>query len=224
MKKMAVFFLVLSFGLSSCKSTRTKTETQNKPKQGNWLDTSTLPEELQGEISSYKRTKRCREEIRSCSVSKKTASECAWKTFNAQYFNNHINRKLDEAAEPKVCSLITTEDVNKKRNCKNFYYNCKESKSVELGGKAEAISIGKSHGCAILENGDIKCWGVNNYGQLGNGNNTNLNAPSAPINLGGKAKAISLGYEHSCAILENGDLKCWGENGDGRLEREIILI
>ena len=105
----------------------------------------------------------------------------------------------------------------KNETAKTFTITVKESKSVELGGKAEAISIGKSHGCAILENGDIKCWGVNNYGQLGNGNNTNLNAPSAPINLGGKAKAISLGYEHSCAILENGDLKCWGENGDGRL-------
>ena len=72
-------------------------------------------------------------------------------------------------------------------------------------------------GCAILENGQVKCWGWNYSGQLGTGNRTDLNAPSAPINLGGKAVAISLGQEHSCAILENGELKCWGDNDKGQL-------
>ena len=57
MKKMAVFFVLLAV-LLACQSRKSKTETKNKPKQGNWLDTSTLPEELQGEIASYKN---CRE-------------------------------------------------------------------------------------------------------------------------------------------------------------------
>ena len=43
---------------------------------------------------------------------------------------------------------------------------------------------------------ELKCWGRNILGQLGIGNNTNLNAPSAAINLGGKAIAISLGKKH----------------------------
>ena len=62
--------------------------------------------------------------------------------------------------------------------------------------------------------------GYNFSGQLGTGNNTDLNTPSAPINLGGKAIAISLGASHSCAILESGDVKCWGKNVDGQLGTE----
>ena len=222
MKNIAVFFIILSV-LIACQSRKSKTETKNKPKQGNWLDSpSQLPHHRQGQAISNNDS--CREQIKFCSVSKKRASECAWETFNAQYFNNHINRNLDEAAEPRICSLITTEDVNKKRNCKNFYYNCKESKSVELGGKAKAISLGAVHSCAILENGDLKCWGRNDKGRLGTGNDTSLNIPSAPINLGGKAIAISLGGSHSCALLENGEVKCWETITMGSLEQEIILF
>ena len=88
---------------------------------------------------------------------------------------------------------------------------------MELGGKTKAISLGEKHNCAILENGELKCWGRNYSGKLGTGNNTDLNAPSAPINLGGKAVAISLGTSHSCALLEGGDVKCWGDNTAGQL-------
>ena len=60
--------------------------------------------------------------------------------------------------------------------------------------------------------------GRNGYGKLGIGNNTySLKVPSAPIKLGGKAVAISLGGYHSCALLENGQVKCWGHNGFGQL-------
>ena len=227
MKKMAVFFVVLAV-LLACQSRKSKTETKNKPKQGNWLDSpSQLPHHRQGQAISNNDS--CREQIKFCSVSKKTASECAWETFNAQYFNNYINRNLDEAVEPKICSLIGgpkeeggeskgQEDLTSKiKACKNFYYNCKESKSVELGGKATAISLGNQHSCAVLENGQVKCWGRNNLGQLGTGNETSLNIPSAAINLGEKAVSVSLGGMHSCALLENGQVKCWGRNYNGQL-------
>ena len=91
------------------------------------------------------------------------------------------------------------------------------SAPINLEGKAVAISLGDNHSCALLENGQLKCWGENDEGQLGTGNNTRLNIPSAPINLGGKAIAISLGDEHNCAVLENKELKCWGRNGYGKL-------
>ena len=91
------------------------------------------------------------------------------------------------------------------------------SASINLGGKAVAISLGMTYSCAVLENGDLKCWGWNDVGQLGTGNTTSLNIPSAAINLGGKAVAISLGRDHSCAVLENGQVKCWGNNGEGQL-------
>ena len=55
-----------------------------------------------------------------------------------------------------------------------------------MGRTAIAVSAGSSHTCAILDNGDLKCWGADNYGQLGNGgSNIAINAPSStPIDLG----------------------------------------
>ena len=95
--------------------------------------------------------------------------------------------------------------------------------SVDLGtGRtAVAIAAGSWHTCAILDNGDLKCWGYDAYGQLGNGgSNTNTDAPSATaINLGAgrTAVAVAAGEAHTCAILDNGDLKCWGKNYNGQL-------
>ena len=77
------------------------------------------------------------------------------------------------------------------------------------------------HTCAILDNGDLKCWGLDNYGQLGDGgSNTNTNAPSSTaINLGSgrTAVAVSAGNSHTCAILDNGEAKCWGYDVYGQL-------
>ncbi|MCH1528455.1 MAG: hypothetical protein L7S46_01865, partial [Candidatus Poseidoniaceae archaeon] len=96
---------------------------------------------------------------------------------------------------------------------------------LETGGSSFAYANNKVstglHTCAILDNGDLKCWGRDHYGQLGDGGtNTNTNAPSSTaINLGtGRtAVAVSAGYQHTCAILDNGDLKCWGDNNEGQL-------
>ena len=73
------------------------------------------------------------------------------------------------------------------------------------------VSAWGKHTCAILDNGDLKCWGYDSNGQLGDGgSNTDTNAPSSTaINLGtGRtAVAVSAGAFHTCAILDNGDLK-----------------
>jgi ELWxxDGT repeat protein len=104
----------------------------------------------------------------------------------------------------------------------NTNTNAPSSTAIDLGtGRtAVAVSAGEEHTCAILDNGDMKCWGRNNYGQLGDGSNVNTNAPSSTaINLGtGRtAVAVSAGEEHTCAILDNGDLKCWGRDSNGQL-------
>ena len=82
------------------------------------------------------------------------------------------------------------------------------------------LSGDHNHNCAILENGDLKCWGWGTTGQLGHGASANLNAPqSTAIDLGtGRtAVAVATGVHFSCAILDNGDLKCWGWDNEGQL-------
>ena len=93
---------------------------------------------------------------------------------------------------------------------------------VNLGGRtARAVSGGKGHTCAILDDGSARCWGFGADGRLGYGGTATV--PSAlaapPINLGpGRtATAIAAGEAHSCAILDNGAVRCWGFGGNGRL-------
>ena len=104
------------------------------------------------------------------------------------------------------------------------YIDAPSSTAIDLGtGRtAVAVSAGEKHTCAVLDNGDLKCWGDDDYGQLGIGSSTNLDLnapPSTAIDLGtGRtAVAVSAGIGYTCAILDNGDLKCWGKNGYGQL-------
>lgn len=94
---------------------------------------------------------------------------------------------------------------------------------VQLGGRAKQISTKSSHTCAVLENSTVKCWGSNFYGQLGLGDAESrgdgmgeMGAALPAVNLGANrvAKAVTAGGGFSCAILDNGTVKCWGKNGD----------
>ncbi len=98
--------------------------------------------------------------------------------------------------------------------------------NLGAGRTAKAISAGRQHACAILDNDTVKCWGANTYGQLGLGNTASLVYPNigeaAVVNLGtGRtAKTIAAGSYHTCAILDNGSLKCWGFNASGQLGQD----
>ena len=77
-----------------------------------------------------------------------------------------------------------------------------------------ALSGGMYHTCALLASGEVKCWGYNTYGQLGNGTTTNS---STPVSVVMSAAAIATGGYHSCALLQNGSMQCWGYNIYGQL-------
>ncbi len=88
---------------------------------------------------------------------------------------------------------------------------------VGLGGKAVSVSTGHFHTCVLLDSGDVQCMGRNNFGQLGDGSNTNTNAPVTVSGLGAKAVALYCGADHTCVILSGGDMKCFGKNNYGAL-------
>lgn len=87
------------------------------------------------------------------------------------------------------------------------------------GATATAISAGTEHSCAVLSTGEVSCWGVGRFGQLGTGDTSDLASPSAPIALpgGATATAISAGNYHTCALLDTGEVSCWGKGGTGEL-------
>lgn len=100
--------------------------------------------------------------------------------------------------------------------------------AVNLGAglKAKAISAGHAHTCALLSDDTVKCWGINDAGQLGLDDAQNrgdgLNEmgddlPTVNLGVGVKPSAIVGGYKHTCALLTNGKVKCWGKNDDGQL-------
>jgi alpha-tubulin suppressor-like RCC1 family protein len=98
--------------------------------------------------------------------------------------------------------------------------------SLGTGRTATAVAAGTDHACARLDNGTVKCWGYNNTGQLGLGNVLSKgdeagemgdSLPTVSLGTGRTAVAIGAGGDRTCAILDNGSLKCWGGNQGGAL-------
>jgi hypothetical protein len=82
-----------------------------------------------------------------------------------------------------------------------------------------AFTPGAEHGCAVMADGSVRCWGDNNWGQLGNNSppGTISTLPSSPVTGITTATAALGGAEHTCALIQGGALQCWGRNTDGRL-------
>ncbi len=85
-----------------------------------------------------------------------------------------------------------------------------------------AVDLGEQHTCVLIEGGRIRCWGRGEFGQLGHGNPNNIGDDEYPSDVGdvglpGPATAINLGGQHTCALLQDGGLRCWGLNDRGQL-------
>ena len=80
-----------------------------------------------------------------------------------------------------------------------------------------SLAAGEYHTCALITNGEVMCWGYNQYGQLGDGTTTNGSIPVAISVLNGEVTAISAGGDHTCVLTTSGGAKCWGANRYGQL-------
>jgi len=83
-------------------------------------------------------------------------------------------------------------------------------------GSVTGVSAGGFHSCARLTDGTVRCWGLNEDGQLGNGSTTSSLVPTQVAGLSGVQTVAAAGY-HTCALLQTGAVRCWGYNGSGRL-------
>ena len=100
--------------------------------------------------------------------------------------------------------------------------------AIDLGTGRTATAIAASgyHTVALLDNGTVKSWGDNSYGQLGQGNTANLgdgsnemgdNLSAIDLGTGRTATAIATGYFHTIVVLDNRTVKAWGLNNYGQL-------
>jgi len=92
---------------------------------------------------------------------------------------------------------------------------------VEVLGIASAIgvSVGSDYACAITDSNQVFCWGTNGYGQLGNGDRGTSATALVPVVVSGelRAKSVSAGTYHTCAVTLDNKAACWGRALSGRV-------
>lgn len=95
---------------------------------------------------------------------------------------------------------------------------------LPLPGRAVKLAGNGYHACALMEDGSVRCWGFNGFGALGHGRGGHSHigddetaASAVPLWFPGSVVDIIAGYFHTCALLEEGDIYCWGLPDAGRL-------
>jgi len=83
-----------------------------------------------------------------------------------------------------------------------------------LGSGVSALAIGLYHACALFDSGELRCWGRNRFGGVGDGSTTSRATPVAVLD---GVSAVGTGDYFTCAALNSGQTRCWGYNYKGQL-------
>jgi alpha-tubulin suppressor-like RCC1 family protein len=84
-----------------------------------------------------------------------------------------------------------------------------------LGSGVAEITAGAAHTCARTASGAAKCWGDNNFGQLGDNSQVDRQVPTDVAGLGSGVAGIDAGSFHTCVLTTGGAIRCWGNNDNG---------
>jgi alpha-tubulin suppressor-like RCC1 family protein len=85
-----------------------------------------------------------------------------------------------------------------------------------LPATVSGAGLGSQHGCALLNDATVKCWGSNYMNALGNHNTADSLTPTDVYNVN-SARSISVEVNTSCVVLNGGSINCWGSNSSGQL-------
>ena len=94
------------------------------------------------------------------------------------------------------------------------------ARPVDVRGLASgvtAIGAGDDHSCAVTAQGGVRCWGYNAWGQLGDATATSRSVPVGVAGVAGGVSEIAAGWGHTCALMTDGSVECWGSNKYGQL-------
>ena len=82
---------------------------------------------------------------------------------------------------------------------------------------ATQVVNGAAHTCALTSSGGVRCWGDNDFGQLGDGQTVSRSLPGIVSGLSSGAQGIAAGASFTCALLTTGGVQCWGLNNSGQM-------
>lgn len=92
---------------------------------------------------------------------------------------------------------------------------------IDVPMVSNAVDAGASfnHTCALLQTGEVDCWGANFWGQAGIGSTSGFPPvrPGTPAVGITDAVDLAIGREHTCALRASGEARCWGRNNRGQL-------
>jgi alpha-tubulin suppressor-like RCC1 family protein len=85
------------------------------------------------------------------------------------------------------------------------------------------VSAGYDHSCALTKDGRVHCWGRNNHGQVtGDGNPSDGRMAVTQLAELAHVVQVSAGTEHSCALLADGTVRCWGDDSFGQVSGHAV--
>jgi alpha-tubulin suppressor-like RCC1 family protein len=84
------------------------------------------------------------------------------------------------------------------------------------------VALGDAHSCALDDVGTVLCWGDNTSGQLGTGSPMEMSLSPVRVAALSDVRDIAAGWNHTCAVLNDGTLRCWGDNTNGQLGNDSV--
>ena len=187
--------------------------------------------------------------LHTCALLEDKSVKCWGKNDSGQLGLSHTNNIGDNELPSTIGSIALGENVKKVISSFNFSCALTESGKVkcwgrndygqlglssssnrvhtdlqfaQIGGRAINLFSNGPHVCALLKEGRVRCWGQNNYGQLGLGHTRTIGDDEHPftannVNVGQKVEDMAISSSHTCALLEDKSVKCWGSNNSGQL-------
>lgn len=97
--------------------------------------------------------------------------------------------------------------------------------SFSTNGNAKAVSLSNSRTtCAVRNDSRLYCWGDNSFGQMGRSLTTKMSNVPLEVTTSNNVVQVATGYKHTCALLTNGQVVCFGDNSSGQLGQNDSLV